>query len=60
VIKHLASLQQHALVSSHRRGREVLYSADPSRLAETARWMADVAADWQTSLRKLKALAEDT
>ncbi|GAA3768923.1 metalloregulator ArsR/SmtB family transcription factor [Plantactinospora mayteni] len=60
VIKHLTTLQQHGLVSSRRRGREVLYSANPSRLIETARWMANVAATWEAGLLRLRALAEDT
>jgi DNA-binding transcriptional ArsR family regulator len=58
VIKHLTALQQHDLVSSRRRGREVLYSANPSRLAETAQWMANVATTWEAGLVRLKALAE--
>jgi DNA-binding transcriptional ArsR family regulator len=58
VIKHLTTLQQQQLVSSYRRGREVLYRANPSRLAETAQWMATVATAWETRLRTLKALAE--
>ena len=60
VIKHLTALQQHDLVSSRRRGREVLYSANPSRLAETAQWMANVATTWEAGLLRLKALAEGT
>ncbi|MEV0606190.1 metalloregulator ArsR/SmtB family transcription factor [Polymorphospora rubra] len=60
VIKHLTTLQQHELVSSRRLGREVLYSANPSRLIETARWMETVGTTWQASLLRLKALAEDT
>ena len=58
VIKHLTALQQHDLVSSRRHGREVLYSANPSRLAETAQWMANVATTWEAGLRRLETLAE--
>ena len=58
VIKHLAALQQHGLVSSRRLGRERLYGANPARLAETAQWMANVAAAWEAGLQRLKALAE--
>ncbi|GAA2984431.1 metalloregulator ArsR/SmtB family transcription factor [Streptosporangium longisporum] len=60
VIKHLIALQQHDLVSSRRLGRARLYSANPSRLAETAQWMASVATTWEANLLRLKALAEDT
>ncbi|MGC5009711.1 ArsR/SmtB family transcription factor [Streptosporangium sp. DT93] len=60
VIKHLTALQRHGLVSSRRLGRARLYSANPSRLAETARWMANVAATWEAGLLRLKKLAEDT
>ena len=59
VIKHLTTLQQHGLVFVRKRGREVLYSANPSQLIETAQWMANVATAWEAGLRRLKALAED-
>jgi DNA-binding transcriptional ArsR family regulator len=58
VIKHLAVLDRAQLVESHRRGREVRYTVRPQRLAETAAWMSRLAADWDTRLAALKALAE--
>jgi DNA-binding transcriptional ArsR family regulator len=58
VIKHLTVLDRAGLVESRRRGREVRYSVRPEPLDSAARWMARVAADWDTRLAALKRLAE--
>ncbi|MFF7453239.1 ArsR/SmtB family transcription factor [Kitasatospora sp. NPDC008115] len=46
VVKHLAVLDAAGLVAGHRAGREVRYAVRPAALADTARWMAGLAADW--------------
>jgi DNA-binding transcriptional ArsR family regulator len=58
VVKHLALLDRAGLVNGRRRGREMRYSVRPERLGMTARWMAKVAADWDTRLAAIKRLAE--
>ena len=58
VIKHLNVLTEAGLVESGRVGREVRYRVQPSRLDESARWLADLAATWDRRLESLKRLAE--
>ncbi len=58
VIKHLAVLDRAGLVASRRHGREVRYVVEPRPLAETAAWMARLAADWDARLDAVKRLAE--
>jgi DNA-binding transcriptional ArsR family regulator len=58
VVKHLAILDRAGLVTGARQGREMRYTVRPERLDTTARWMAKVAADWDTRLEKIKQLAE--
>jgi DNA-binding transcriptional ArsR family regulator len=58
VVKHLAVLDRAGLVESRRRGREVRYSVRPERLDATARWMADIAGQWDARLAAIKRLAE--
>jgi DNA-binding transcriptional ArsR family regulator len=58
VIKHLTVLDRAGLVEARRRGREVRYSVRPAPLADTAAWMAGVAARWETRLAAIKRLAE--
>jgi DNA-binding transcriptional ArsR family regulator len=58
VLKHLAVLDTAGLVTSRRSGREVLFSVSSPQLAVTARWMADLAAQWDRRLADLKRVAE--
>lgn len=58
VLKHLAVLDTAGLVTSRRSGREVLYAVTSHQLAATARWMADLAAQWDRRLAHLKRVAE--
>jgi DNA-binding transcriptional ArsR family regulator len=60
VVKHLLVLGRAGLVTRRRAGREVRFVALPARLADTATWMADVAAAWDLRLAALKRLAEET
>ena len=39
-------------------GREVLYSLRPDRVDAAARWMADLAAGWDSRLQRIKRIAE--
>jgi len=59
VVKHLAVLERAGLVVPRRQGREVRFSVRPERLDVTARWMADMAAEWDARLATIKRLAEE-
>jgi DNA-binding transcriptional ArsR family regulator len=58
VVQHLAVLGQVQLVRSQRSGRERRYTVHPEPLTATARWMTQVAAQWDSRLAAIKALAE--
>ena len=58
VIKHLNVLDRAGLVEGHRLGREVRFSVRPERLDQTARWLADVASEWDARLAAIKRIAE--
>ncbi|ALG11361.1 ArsR/SmtB family transcription factor [Kibdelosporangium phytohabitans] len=58
IVKHLAVLQQAGLVSSGKQGREVRYHLTSQRLAQTADWMAGLAAEWDRRLAVIKRIAE--
>lgn len=50
VVKHLAVLHEAGLVVGRKTGREVRYSLDPAPLAATARWMGELASEWDRPL----------
>jgi DNA-binding transcriptional ArsR family regulator len=58
VVKHLAVLDRAGLVRGRRLGREVRYLLRPQPLDATARWMSDLAAEWDTRLRAIRRIAE--
>ena len=60
IVKHLAVLDEAALVAGRRVGREVRYAVRPEALVATARWMAALANDWDRRLSAIKRIAEAT
>lgn len=58
VVKHLAVLDKAGLVRGSRAGREMRYLLCPARLEDTARWMTDLAGEWDRRLRAIKQIAE--
>lgn len=58
VVKQLAVLDDAALVSSRKVGREVRYAVQAAALTATARWMAALASDWDSRLDRIKRAAE--
>ncbi|MCL1872410.1 MAG: metalloregulator ArsR/SmtB family transcription factor [Promicromonosporaceae bacterium] len=58
VVKHLRVLESAGVVAAHRDGREVLFAVRPEALAESSRWLDDVAAGWDRRLADLKKAAE--
>ncbi len=60
VMQHLAVLQHVELVASHRAGRERRYTVQPEQLTATARWMTQIAAQWDARLAAIRMLAESS
>jgi DNA-binding transcriptional ArsR family regulator len=58
VAKHLTVLHRVGLVTGKRHGREVRYVVLPERLDDAAEAMAQVAAEWDRRLARIKRLAE--
>jgi len=54
VAKHLVALDQAGLVTSERAGREVRYRLTPRPMTEAMSWMADVGAEWDVRLERLR------
>jgi len=58
VVQHLAVLDRAGLVRGRREGREHRYELLTARLNELARWMDELAAQWDHRLEAIKLLAE--
>ncbi|HVX47291.1 MAG TPA: metalloregulator ArsR/SmtB family transcription factor [Mycobacteriales bacterium] len=58
VVKQLGVLEAAGLVAASRVGREVRYAVRTAPVATTARWMSELAADWDRRLGRIKRLAE--
>jgi DNA-binding transcriptional ArsR family regulator len=58
VVKHLAVLHEAGLVVARKSGREVRYSVAPAPLEATARWMTQLASEWDRPLEAVRRLAE--
>lgn len=55
VTRHLQVLEAAGLIVGRRAGRETLYAPRPQRLAEAQGWLAEVGAQWDATLDRLKA-----
>jgi DNA-binding transcriptional ArsR family regulator len=53
VTRHLKELEEAGLIVGTRRGREVRYTLEPSRLSEMAGWLEARAARWERTLQRL-------
>lgn len=60
VVKHLQVLRAAGLVTTRRRGQEVLFAAAPEQLTRSAAWLDEVAAGWDRALLRVKLAAETT
>lgn len=58
VVQHLTLLDAAGLVRGQKAGREKRYEVSTARLTETARWLNDVARQWDTRLLAIKHIAE--
>lgn len=59
VTRHLQVLEAAGLIAGRRAGRETLYAPRPQRLAEAQGWLAEVGAQWDGTLGRLRAHVED-
>ena len=59
VVKHLSVLKSAGLVVRQRSGREARYIVQPEPLDATAQWMAQLAAEWDRRLARIKLAAEE-
>ncbi len=60
LVQHLSVLENVGLVASRRVGRERRYAVRSDQLTATARWMTDLAGQWDQRLAAIKSLAEST
>lgn len=58
VAQHLAVLDEVGLVAGRRQGREHHFVVRPETLDEAARWMGQLAQQWDRRLRTIKHIAE--
>lgn len=59
VTKHLHALSDAGLVRSERRGRERIWKLEPKRLEEVRRYLAQISAQWDDALIRLRARVEE-
>jgi DNA-binding transcriptional ArsR family regulator len=59
VSKHLLVLQEAGLVRSTRRGRERIWRLEQKRLQEARRYLDSISEQWDESLDRLRAFAEE-
>lgn len=58
VVQHLTVLENADMVGSRRVGRERRYVVRPEPLTAAARWMTELAAQWDTRLELIRQLSE--
>lgn len=58
VVQHLGVLKAAGVVDSRKFGRDVRFGLRPAVLTSTARWIEEVAVQWDHRLAALKAIAE--
>lgn len=59
IAKHLRVLEGAGLVSTSKRGREVLYALEPERLEDARGFIDEVSASWDRAIERLRALVEE-
>ena len=58
VSKHLGTLEESGLVQASQRGRERIYEFAPARLRAAQRYLAQVSAEWDDALERLRLYVE--
>ena len=59
VTKHLSTLAAAGLVRDRRSGRERIYQLEPRRITEAQRQLANISAQWDAALERLKRFVEE-
>ena len=59
IVKHLQVLEGAGLVTSEKRGREVLFALEPSRLDDARTFLDHVSASWDRAIERLRHLVEE-
>jgi|SRR5678816_2097985 len=59
IVKHLQVLEGAGIVTSEKRGREVLYELDTGRLDDAQAFLAAISARWDRRIERLRALVEE-
>ena len=59
IVKHLQVLEGAGLVTSEKRGREVLYALETERLLEARAFLDDISAGWDRAIDRLRRMVED-
>ena len=60
ITKHLGVLHHARLVRSTHRGRETLFALNPQPLTEMQQYLAQLSAQWDHALARLKTFVETT
>lgn len=58
IVKHLQVLEGAGLVTSEKRGREVLYALEPERFDAARDFLDGVSLSWDRALERLRRLVE--
>ena len=59
ITKHLHALAKAGLVRSARDGRERIWEVQPRKLADVARYLDQISAQWDQAIERLRAFVED-
>jgi DNA-binding transcriptional ArsR family regulator len=59
ITKHLHALHKAGLVGSERHGREQIWKLEPRRIDEVRRYLAQISAQWDDALSRLKSAVEE-
>ena len=59
IAKHLQVLEDAGIVSREKRGREVVYSLETSRLDDARAFIDGISAGWDRAIERLKHVVED-
>ena len=59
VTKHLRALERAGLVCSRRHGRERIWTLETQRLADAGLYLAQISAQWDAAIGRLRDLVEE-
>ena len=59
IVKHLQVLEGAGLVTSEKRGRDVLYALETDRLEDARAFLDGISASWDRAIERLRRLVEE-